>query len=188
LQSKSFSKTLQKTKWHSVSERLAYVRKLSPFLKQLNNFERLNIYEQIMEGFKDVEKPEGFMMNWDDIRTVYENGCEIGSHSVSHPLLAKKSNIEQIEKELVESGKIIENKIGRFPLSFAYPFGSYNEIIKKIVLKSGYRFALTVEPHTYLRPNHNVFEIPRVELYSESLIKAKLRINGVICKINEIIR
>ena len=188
LKSKALPPQLQKTNWKNSTERIAYAKQLSPFLKQLNNFERQLIYKQIKDEFNDVDPPLNMMMNWVEIKNVYENGCEIGSHSVSHPLLVKKTNPEEIRKELLESGKKIQEVIGKFPLSISYPFGSYNDEIKKMALAAGYKTGLVVNNRSYNSTVNDVFEIPRIELYDEPFIKAKLRINGTIEKINRIIK
>lgn len=188
LYSKALSPKLQKTKWKNQKERLHYAKKLSPFLKQLNNQERKLIYDQILTNFNDVDMPEGMMMDWNDVRYVSQNGCEIGSHTITHPLLAKKINAGEISRELVESGKIIERQIGKFPIVISYPFGNYNESIKKNALHSGYKFGITVNHNVYDSQVNDLFEIPRAELYSEPFFKSKLRINGIINKISNVLR
>jgi len=186
INSKVLPLVLQQTKWKNKKDRLKYLKKLSPFLKQLNNQERILIFEQIVSEFNDVDKPDGLMLNWDEIRYIYENGCEIGSHSTSHPLLAKKTDISHITKELAESGKKIETAIGKFPTAISYPFGSYNDIIKNIAYSVGYKIGLTVNSHSYNSKKKYLFEIPRIELYSEPFFKSTLRINGTIASIKRI--
>lgn len=188
IKSKALPASLQKTKWKGQKERIHYAKKLSPFLKQLNNQERQLIFEQIVADFDDVEKPEGMMLSWDDIRYLHQNGCEIGSHSVSHPLLAKKTNIEEIAKELTESGKIIEQQIGKFPIAISYPFGSSNDLIKKTAQNVGYKIGVSVNAAYYDSKKNNLFEVPRIELFDEPFIKSKLRMSGFIEKINKAMR
>lgn len=186
LNSKALPPTLQKTKWKNSSERLSYVRKLSPFLKKLNNHERLLIYNQIVNDFNDVDQPDNMMMTWDDIRYVAANNCEIGSHSFSHPLFARKTI--DLKNELEISGNKILLESGKFPTAISYPFGSYNEHTKQLSKEIGYKVGLTVNHGTYDSDKHDLYEIPRIELYDESWSKSKLRINGVIESINKIIR
>lgn len=179
---------LQQKKWNSKKERILYAKKLSPFLKKINYDEKQVIYKKIRDEFNDVELPHGLMMSWDEIKEVYNNGCEIGSHSCSHPLLANKTNILEIRKELVESGRKIEKQTGKFPLSVSYPFGSYNDAVKKIAQETGYKIGMAVNPLTYDSSKHNLFEVPRIELYDEPFFKSKLRMKGIIGRINRIIK
>lgn len=187
LESKALPPYLRKTNWKNINERIKYAKKLSPFLKQLINVERRLIYEQIINDFNDIELPGNMMMSWDDIREVYKNGCEIGSHSVSHPLLAKKTNTTEIKRELSESAKRIETEIGKFPVTLSYPFGSYNDDIKKMAHDLGYKIGLAVNTHSYNSNKYSLFEVPRIELYDELFIKSKLRISGNLQRIKNIL-
>jgi peptidoglycan/xylan/chitin deacetylase (PgdA/CDA1 family) len=185
--SKALPPALRNTTWRDLKERIKYAKKISPFLKQLINVERRLIYEQIINEFNDVDMPANMMMGWNDIREINRYGCEIGSHSVSHPLLAKKTNAVEINRELSESAKKIETEVGKFPITISYPFGSYNDIIKKLAQDLGYKIGLTVNTHPYESNKQNLFEVPRIELYDEYFFKSKLRINGNLQRIKNIL-
>ena len=79
-------------------------------------------------------------MDWDDINELYNEGHDIGSHSMSHVHLTELSN-ESIAYEVGESKKCLED-YGITPTSFEYPFstGSENKDIVDIVAKH-YEFA-----------------------------------------------
>jgi peptidoglycan/xylan/chitin deacetylase (PgdA/CDA1 family) len=180
--------SLHDRKWKTKEERISYAKKLSPFLKKIDYDEKKSIYQRIREEFNDVELPKGLMMSWNDIKEVHLNGCEIGSHSCSHPLLANKTNVDEIRKELTESGKKIESNINKFPLTISYPFGSYNETVKTIAQNAGYKIGVAVHPSTFDSSKHNLFEVPRIELYDEPFFKSRLRISGIIENINRMIK
>ena len=74
-------------------------------------------------------------------------GHEVGSHSHTHPDLAKLS-VEEVFRELELSKQILSRIIGREVKSFAYPYGAYNNAIVETVRRSGYIAARTtdVEP------------------------------------------
>lgn len=89
---------------------------------------------------------------WDEIRELAREGFEIGSHSISHPRLTKKKvneTQEQYEKrvrsELVDSKKILEEKINKPVDFFAYPYGNYNEFVEKEAKLAGYKAMVTVK-------------------------------------------
>jgi len=188
LQSKALPPQLQKTKWKNQEERIAFARKLSPFLKQLNNHERTLIYNQILKDLDDVDYPEDMMMNWKEIEEISRENCEIGSHSVSHPLLTKKIDHDSLKKEIYDSGKKIEKVIGKFPLAFSYPFGNYNKAIEKMTQEAGYRLGIAVNNTFCKIPSFNPYEVPRIELYDEPFFKSRLRISGVIEKVSRAIK
>jgi peptidoglycan/xylan/chitin deacetylase (PgdA/CDA1 family) len=62
------------------------------------------------------------LLTWDQIREVSRNGVSIGSHSHTHPALARM-NPEAQREELATSRKILEREVGRPVRSVAYPFG-----------------------------------------------------------------
>jgi peptidoglycan/xylan/chitin deacetylase (PgdA/CDA1 family) len=79
-------------------------------------------------------------MNWNEIKTLHDEGHDIGSHSMSHVGLTNLSK-ESIEYEVGESKKCLED-YGITPSSFEYPFstGSDDKTIVDIVAKH-YEFA-----------------------------------------------
>ena len=188
LNSKALPPSLQRTKWKNQRERLGYARRLSPFMKQLNNQERELIFRQVMEEFNDVDLPYGLMMNWNDVREVSAEGCVIGSHSCSHPLLTKKIDKQKLEHEIVVSGRKIEQETGRFPVSYCYPFGNYNKQIEQLTAEAGYKMGIAVNNKFYDSRVDNIFEIPRTELYDEPFLKARLRLSGALPSLNRMLR
>jgi len=62
---------------------------------------------------------------------------EISAHSISHPDLTKISPSEA-KKEIDDSKTYLEDIVGHDVAMFCYPYGSYNEKIKKMVKESGF--------------------------------------------------
>jgi len=78
-----------------------------------------------------------------ELRNNYR-GHEIGAHTVNHPRLAEVE--EKIAgKEIVDSREYLANILGQRPKMFCYPFGSFNDQIKKIVKDQGFIGARTTE-------------------------------------------
>lgn len=64
-------------------------------------------------------------MNWNQVKRLQnERGWEIGSHSVTHPLLTEVDST-QLEKEMRQSKSMLERR-GLQVNSFATPYGDYN--------------------------------------------------------------
>jgi len=82
----------------------------------------------------NVDKKDGYM-NWKDIKTLSDEGHDIGSHSMSHVRLTDLSK-KSIEFEVGKSKKCLED-YGIKPTSFEYPYstGSDNKTIVDIVAK-----------------------------------------------------
>lgn len=73
------------------------------------------------------------------VKNIADNGFEIGTHSSTHPDMAKL-NVESQEKELRDSISLIENITNKKVELFRAPFGSYNnnllETAEKLNLKT----------------------------------------------------
>jgi peptidoglycan/xylan/chitin deacetylase (PgdA/CDA1 family) len=76
----------------------------------------------------------------DQIRSLYAAGWEIGSHGLSHIELT--SQPRKHEAEVIESRRRLEKLLGVPVLSFAYPFGVYDDDSLFYVREAGYIAAM----------------------------------------------
>lgn len=86
-----------------------------------------------------------------------QKGHEIASHCVNHVNLKKLSR-KQLEFELVESKRILEQLIQQPVSNFAFPFGIYNPLIMYRV-KQHYRLCRTIARYLNTRDRSNRFSI-----------------------------
>jgi peptidoglycan/xylan/chitin deacetylase (PgdA/CDA1 family) len=93
----------------------------------------------------DSPPPEFDSVNWEQVREMNSAGIEIGSHTMTHPILTNVGSA-RVRKELAESRERIEGIIGNPVGLFCYPNGGYNQAIKREVARAGYRCAVTCEP------------------------------------------
>jgi len=70
---------------------------------------------------------------------------EIGTHTVSQPDLTKVS-LSEAKREIETSKTYLEDLLGHSVSMFCYPYGRYNEVIKKLVKDSGFIAARTCDP------------------------------------------
>ncbi|TLX89120.1 MAG: polysaccharide deacetylase family protein [Thaumarchaeota archaeon] len=97
-----------------------------------------------------LENKPGYM-DWNEVKQLYDEGHDIGSHSMNHANLSELSK-KDVKFEVGESKKCLEDH-GIDVTSFAYPFneGSNDKKIIKIVSKY-YELARTAgSPITYLQ-------------------------------------
>ena len=80
-------------------------------------------------------------LTWPEIRELADYGVTIGSHSLSHRWLPDIQNDRELEAEITESKKRIEDAIGREVRHFSYPVGGTDNRVKEFVKKAGYRSA-----------------------------------------------
>lgn len=60
-------------------------------------------------------------LNWEEVRVLHRDGVKVGSHTASHRFLPYVEG-DGIEKELMDSREIIEERVGVRPSSVALPF------------------------------------------------------------------
>lgn len=168
----------RKTSWASRDERIHYGKRLKQHLKRVPDKTRNKVQQYYISNFNDVEPPSDLMLSWNDLRKIKSEGVEIGSHSVNHPTLATVEKDDDLIKELVLSKEKLVTELGEISSVFSYPCGSFNERVKQICLKSGYKAALAVKGKPWdEKTESDLFEIPRIEFYNEPLWKSKLRIS-----------
>ncbi len=80
-------------------------------------------------------------MTADQLRELADAGMEIGSHSRSHPYLARIADARRLRQEIFDSRTKLEKVLGRPVTAFAYPFGHYTPQIVELVKEAGYRAA-----------------------------------------------
>jgi len=97
---------------------------------------------------------------------------EIGSHTLTHQWL-EKTDPAITYSEVYQSKRKIEEEFGIEILSFAYPYGAYDELTIKQVKYAGYTNAVTVETGNIVDPKR-MFELKRIRpghLVGEELIR-----------------
>jgi peptidoglycan/xylan/chitin deacetylase (PgdA/CDA1 family) len=72
------------------------------------------------------------MLSWRSIREMLGYGMSFGAHTMTHPDLAKLP-LAKATEEILMSKDIIANAIGAPVSTFAYPYGSYNNLVRRIV-------------------------------------------------------
>lgn len=109
----------------------------------------------------------GRIMSSDEVRRLHAAGHEIGSHSLTHPLLPQCSQAG-LEQELVESKRRLETIVEDSVTGFCYPNGSYDDNIAITAAKT-YSYASTMDA------GMNTPETSRFELRRWFIHEARLR-------------
>ena len=93
-------------------------------------------------------------LTWDEVRQLDAAGIEIGSHTVSHPILTQVDK-QQLRYELHESKLHLEARLRRNVDLFCYPNGDCNKDVAREVKRAGYGCAVT----TNYGLNHSEIEL-----------------------------
>jgi len=100
-------------------------------------------------------------MTQDQVREVVSSGLvEIGGHGFSHQNLVS-IGLESAKKIVNDDVSTIQETYKIKPVSFAYPYGSYNDNIRKVVNDAGYKYAVTLDKGWTVQDNH-LLVIPRI--------------------------
>ncbi|MDD5569624.1 MAG: polysaccharide deacetylase family protein [Bacteroidales bacterium] len=127
------------------------------------------------------------MMNWQEIKECLQNNITIGSHTKSHVNLTKINDKEKLNDEIIGSKTIIEQRINYQTGCIAFPNGQYNNIVKDMAVKSGYKYLLAVDEKLFeVKRNTGHHLIPRImiqhETYTENCFKIE-NFHNIIKKI-----
>ena len=97
----------------------------------------------------------------DEVRAMTASGLvEIGAHTVTHPSLPSLPEPRQ-RSEIQDSRRACEDLAGRLINGFAYPFGDYDGVARRLVRELGFAYACSTDPRavTSGRERH---ELPRL--------------------------
>jgi peptidoglycan/xylan/chitin deacetylase (PgdA/CDA1 family) len=118
--------------------------KVFPLLKKYGWAATFFIYPQVIAEASKTK------LTWSELREMAKAGMDIQSHTLTHPFLTSINASGQeryskwLKRELLESKKIIETKLGRKVTLLAYPYGWFNKYVEKRCLRAGYRGVFTV--------------------------------------------
>ncbi|HEV2669820.1 MAG TPA: polysaccharide deacetylase family protein [Gemmatimonadales bacterium] len=102
--------------------------------------------------------------SWETIATAVTaaNGLHIGVHSATHRSLPTLSEVD-LSREIVASRDVIERYTGVTPTLFTYPYGHWNERVRRAVVTAGYRgaFTLAADKHSLKR---DPWTVPRLNI------------------------
>jgi peptidoglycan/xylan/chitin deacetylase (PgdA/CDA1 family) len=107
--------------------------------------------------------PRMRMADWKGIEDLCEAGWAIEAHTATHPDLRKLSD-QTIEDELLRCDEAIENRLGRAPVVFAYPYGYCDDRVVEHARRR-YRFAVTAQMGQLPAALGDPMRVPRLETF-----------------------
>lgn len=114
-------------------------------------------------------------MTWAELKEMAEAGMEIGSHTVTHPILANQDPAEAAW-EVRHSKEVLERELGREVAHFAYPNGGrddFSPALMRQIEAAGYVSACsTLEG--FVSKRSDPFSLERIGIYSNLNVPAFL--------------
>jgi peptidoglycan/xylan/chitin deacetylase (PgdA/CDA1 family) len=101
-------------------------------------------------------------MTLEQVLALARKGHEIGSHTLSHPILTRLDDAE-LEREVARSKAELETWLGLEIHGFCYPNGDHDERVRAHVRTAGYRWACS----TRAGRNHadlDAFDLQRIDV------------------------
>ena len=119
-------------------------------------------------------------VSWEAAREMHQAGMSIGSHTVTHPILASLPEEAQ-RRELVDSRERIGQMLGARPDVLAYPVGgpsAFTDVTKRLAREAGYRAAFRYFGGHNVAGEWDLFAISRsAVVHTES--HAQFRLNAL---------
>ncbi len=112
-------------------------------------------------------------LDWDQLREILGAGGSVGSHTAGHYDLRTLSDARQ-EKELRESKKTLEERLGINVIAFCYPSGRFNYTTETLLSDIGYTLAFTTKSGR-ARQNDNKYELRRVRVWNGMPLKSFIK-------------
>ena len=113
-------------------------------------------------GDADWLGAEGKIMEWSSLRSWAESGIELGSHSVDHVDLTQLAQ-EQLDLQLGQSQKMVQDRTSHPCSVLAYPFGRHNALVRASARRY-YKRAVTPRL-AWAHPRSEPLALPRLDMY-----------------------
>lgn len=151
-----------------------------PILKEFNFKATIFLMGSLTYNEWDVKaggEKEFPLMSVEMIKEMQDYGIEFGAHTFNHPKLNTLSN-EEIEYQIVDVKKPLEEKIGKEIITFAYPYGILNDYAKEMAKKAGYTFALATDSGSVCLSD-DLYQIRRIAIFpNTNLFSFKRKVAG----------
>lgn len=129
--------------------------------KQMPPRERIAWVRELVHrsGFVSMEE-EDLIMSSQQIRELAAAGHEIGSHSMTHPILPQCDQ-QSLQHEIAESRARLVAISGQTVRGLCYPNGDYDTRCHTLAVRSGYTYATTMLPGLNLPYSFDTLSIRR---------------------------
>lgn len=154
---------------------------LFPLLKKYNMKAVIYLVSDIDYNKWDVEdlgEKRLNLLNKNEILEMQKSGLiEFGGHTNTHCKLDLLSRDEQL-KEIKENKEFLEKLLNEKLVSFAYPFGRFNDISKEVVKEVGYTYGIATNKGDFFIET-DPYEVRRIGIFADGTFsKFKRRVTG----------
>ena len=151
------------------SERIDLYLKLWKRIQPLHHAEQDKIIRELKSwaAYRHSAWPNALMNEYQLKKLSNSSLFDVGAHTVHHSMLGACSSDEQFY-EIAESKKDLERLLQKDISGFAYPYGNYTDVTRKLVAQAGYQYAVSTEASA-VESGADVFALPRVQVKNWSV-------------------
>jgi peptidoglycan/xylan/chitin deacetylase (PgdA/CDA1 family) len=151
------------------NSRLALAGKINTELKKLPDQEKESMLAELADvlsvQLSETPPAEFGPITWEQANEMAANGIEIGSHTVSHPILTNVTS-DALADEVTTARTLITDRLRNDRLHFCYPNGNASTRERDAAERAGYTSAVTTEIRICERSD-DPFLLPRIDAESE---------------------
>ena len=85
------------------------------------------------------------LLDWPQLGGLLSAGWEVEAHGREHRRMTRLAG-EDLELELVDARRELEERLGRTPRVLSYPFGDHDARVRDAVERAGYSMAVSTDP------------------------------------------
>lgn len=142
------------------------------YTNALKLFKKYNYPFTLFVYVKATEDKYGDFMSWEEIKDTSKYG-QIALHSYAHKHLTHLSN-KEIFEDTKKSYKIFTEKLGFKPKAYVYPYGEYNQRVKKIIKSFNFEY-IANQNLGNVNSNSDKYDLNRIALVGKINLKQKLK-------------
>ncbi|MEQ1795833.1 MAG: polysaccharide deacetylase family protein [Nitrospira sp.] len=110
----------------------------------------------------EFEELDGFL-DWEQVKSMAQQGISFGGHGAEHRLLTLVSPSEARD-EICAARGVIDSRLQERVPTFSYPNGNWSPGVVSLVRESGYRMAFTTQPG-FVKCDDDRFTIRRINVH-----------------------
>jgi peptidoglycan/xylan/chitin deacetylase (PgdA/CDA1 family) len=145
-----------------------------PVLKQFNFTATLYVATAFVNStsrwLQREEEMKRQIVTWEQLNEISAQGIECGSHGHRHLQLDTLPS-SVVQKEIIHSKLLLEQRLGGPVSSFAYPFGYYTAGVRQQVQEAGYTSACAVK-HAVSSEATDPFALARLMVKADTSISS----------------
>lgn len=118
--------------------------------------------------YDEVGRSQGDRLSWDEIKQMQASGLiTIGGHTLGAQPLVDIKSVTELRRQIIDSKKMLEDKLGVEVDTFCYVGGMFNPQIKDLVKEAGYKYAVSNSLGKRFS-NQDVYAIKRIRISQSS--------------------